>query len=128
LGLKGIGPETADSILLYGLEKPVFVIDEYSRRLVKKNRLANNYDYHFLQKLFEENLRKNYQLYQDFHALIVIDGKKGTTSAIAFQNQNTKHSTHLSASVSFPSASKLRKAETKLWTPAGYSSRQLRKS
>ena len=75
LGLKGIGPETADSILLYGLEKPVFVIDEYTRRLAKKNRLTDNYDYHFLQKLFERNLKKDYRLYQDFHALIVIDGK-----------------------------------------------------
>ena len=75
LGLKGIGPETADSILLYGLEKPVFVIDEYTRRFAKKNRLTNEYDYHFLQSLFEKNLERNFRLYQDFHALIVIDGK-----------------------------------------------------
>ena len=75
LGLKGIGPETADSILLYGLEKPVFVIDEYTRRFTKKNRLTNEYDYHFLQNLFEKSLERNFRLYQDFHALIVIDGK-----------------------------------------------------
>lgn len=75
LSLKGIGPETADSILLYGLEKPVFVIDEYTRRLAKKRRLTDNYDYHFLQGLFEKNLKKDFRLYQDFHALIVIDGK-----------------------------------------------------
>ena len=75
LGLKGIGPETADSILLYGLEKPVFVIDEYTRRFAKKNRLTNEYDYHFLQNLFEKSLERNFRLYQDFHALIVIDGK-----------------------------------------------------
>lgn len=75
LELKGIGPETADSILLYGLEKPVFVIDEYTRRFAKKNRLTNERDYHFLQNLFEKNLKKDICLYQDFHALIVIDGK-----------------------------------------------------
>ncbi|MDP3052984.1 MAG: endonuclease [bacterium] len=75
LKLKGIGPETCDSILLYGLDKPVFVIDEYTRRFAKKNRLTANYDYYFLQKLFEKDLRKDFRLYQDFHALIVIDGK-----------------------------------------------------
>ncbi|MFA5084272.1 MAG: endonuclease [Candidatus Paceibacterota bacterium] len=75
LNLKGIGPETADSILLYGLDKPVFVIDEYTRRLAQKRRLTKNRDYHFLQALFEKNLKKDHRLYQDFHALIVIDGK-----------------------------------------------------
>lgn len=75
LGLKGIGPETADSILLYALDKPIFVIDEYTRRLVEKLKLAQNFSYDFLQKLFEENLRRDYRLYQDFHALIVIGGK-----------------------------------------------------
>ena len=75
LKLKGIGPETADSILLYALDKPIFVIDEYTRRLVKDYNFADRADYHFLQKLFEENLRKDYCLYQDFHALIVINGK-----------------------------------------------------
>jgi len=75
LRLKGIGPETADSILLYGLDKPVFVIDEYTRKLVKKKKLARDLSYAHLQNLFMRNLRKDYCLYQDFHALIVIDGK-----------------------------------------------------
>lgn len=75
LGLKGIGPETADSILLYALDKPVFVIDEYTKRFVERNNLAKNTNYNFLQKLFEENLPKDYRLYQNFHAFIVIDGK-----------------------------------------------------
>lgn len=76
LALKGIGPETADSILLYALDKPVFVIDEYTRRLVQKRRLTDKLSYPFLQKLFEENIRKYFGLYQDFHALVVISGKK----------------------------------------------------
>lgn len=75
LKLKGIGPETADSILLYALDKPIFVIDEYTRRLVKERNLADKTDYQSLQKLFEQNLRKDYRLYQDFHALIVINAK-----------------------------------------------------
>lgn len=75
LKLKGIGPETADSILLYGLDKPIFVIDEYTRRIVKKQRAVKNFSYNFLQNLFEKELKKNFRIYQDFHALIVIDGK-----------------------------------------------------
>lgn len=75
LDLHGVGPETADSILLYGLDKPIFVIDEYTRRLVKKEKLARNLSYDHLQKLFESNLPRDFALYQDFHALIVIDGK-----------------------------------------------------
>lgn len=75
LELKGIGLETADSILLYALDKTVFVIDEYTRRIVKKRGLTDNLSYVFLQKLIEKNLRKDFRLYQDFHALIVINGK-----------------------------------------------------
>lgn len=97
LKLRGVGPETADSILLYALDKPIFVIDEYTRRLVKKQGFADNLSYAFLQKLFEDNLRprsriwtnchlrskskfhyrvrRDYRLYQDLHALIVINAK-----------------------------------------------------
>lgn len=75
LALKGIGPETADDILLYGLEKPVFVIDEYTRRLARRLNLARILSYQALQELFEKNLKKDYRSYQDFHALIVINGK-----------------------------------------------------
>ena len=73
--LKGVGPETADDILLYGLEKPVFVIDEYTRRLARSLNLTRVFSYHPLQELFEKNLKKDYRSYQDFHALIVINGK-----------------------------------------------------
>jgi len=82
LSLKGIGPETADSILLYALDRPVFVIDEYTKRLVKDHALfkelssnKNLKQYNFLQDLFEKNLKKDYRLYQDLHALIIINGK-----------------------------------------------------
>lgn len=75
LGVKGVGPETADSILLYALEKPVFVIDEYTRRLTREKRIATSDKYEELRKLFEKNLPRDWRLYQDFYALIVINGK-----------------------------------------------------
>jgi len=75
LRLKGIGPETADSILLYALDKPSFVVDEYTRRLVEKRVLSKDLSYAFLQKTFEKSLRRDFRLYQNLHALIVIDGK-----------------------------------------------------
>lgn len=77
LSLDGIGEETADDILLYAFEKPVFVIDEYTRRLVKRYNLTDKLSYRHLQEFFEKSLgKKDYALYQDFHALIVIDGKE----------------------------------------------------
>jgi len=76
LNLEGIGKETADSILLYACDKPVFVIDEYTRRLTKKYHLANNFSYDFLQAFFESQLPKNPKIYQDFHAMIVLEGQK----------------------------------------------------
>ncbi|OGZ24905.1 MAG: hypothetical protein A2896_02135 [Candidatus Nealsonbacteria bacterium RIFCSPLOWO2_01_FULL_43_32] len=75
LVLKGVGPETADSILLYAGHKPIFVIDEYTRRFAKKRHLSDNLSYDYLQQLFQKNLPRNVKIYQDFHALIVLEGK-----------------------------------------------------
>ncbi len=76
LKINGIGPETADSILLYAGNKPIFVIDEYTRRLVKKRRITSKLSYNHLQQLFQQNLPKNTKIYQDFHAMIVLEGKE----------------------------------------------------
>lgn len=76
LNLKGIGPETADSILNYALDKPIFVIDAYTKRIVEKEKISSNLSYDYLQKLFMDNLKCDYALFQDFHALIVIESKK----------------------------------------------------
>lgn len=77
LELKGIGEETADSILLYAFERPVFVIDEYTRRLAQSLNLSEELSYGKLKTLFEKQLAgADYKIYQDFHALIVIEGKK----------------------------------------------------
>lgn len=70
----GIGPETADSIILYALNNPIFVIDEYTRRLCKKYGVVyNTYDEY--QKFFESKLPRDTKLFQEFHALIVQWGK-----------------------------------------------------
>jgi len=76
LGLYGIGPETADTILLYALDKSSFVIDEYTRRLVVRNGLIKNLDYMSLKNFFEENLPFDVRIYQDFHALIIFSQKE----------------------------------------------------
>lgn len=75
LALKGVGPETGDSILLYALNKTIFVIDEYTRRICVKYNISRKKDYHYLQKLFTKNLPEDLATYQDLHALIVIAGK-----------------------------------------------------
>lgn len=84
LRVKGLGRETVDDILLYALGKPVFVIDEYTRRLVKRHELAKTFSYEFLQQLFEENLPRDYCLYQDFHALIIIEEKTPPKQRLLF--------------------------------------------
>lgn len=78
LTLKGIGPETADTILLYAGKKPIFVIDEYTRRFVKYHNLTPNLSYDGLQRFFMNNLPKSVKIYEDYHALIVKDGKNNS--------------------------------------------------
>jgi endonuclease-3 related protein len=83
LSLKGIGPETADSILLYACNRPYFVIDAYTRRLCSvvgittenKKTGCSKLPYETLRAFFETNLPKDIELYKEFHALIVRAGK-----------------------------------------------------
>jgi endonuclease-3 related protein len=77
LAVKGIGPETADSILLYAAQKPFFVIDAYTKRVFARHRLFSlDASYEEWQKLFTRALPKKVSLYNDFHAQIVAVGKK----------------------------------------------------
>ncbi len=77
LTVKGIGPETADSILLYGLEKPTFVVDAYTFRILSRHGLASDpCSYEELQALFMEVLPRDTALYQEYHALLVQTGKE----------------------------------------------------
>ncbi len=76
LRVNGVGKETADSIMLYALNKPIFVIDAYTRRIFSRHRLTDeNADYDSLQKIFMDNLPKKYKLFNEYHALIVELGK-----------------------------------------------------
>lgn len=75
LSLYGIGPETADSIILYAAEKPKFVIDAYTLRIFERIGLFTNTNYSDAQKCFEENLPKDVFMYQEYHALLVRLGK-----------------------------------------------------
>lgn len=77
LAVKGIGPETADSILLYGLGKPTFVVDTYTHRLLTRHHLVEEQtDYETLRSFFMEALPEEVPLYNEFHALIVRTGKQ----------------------------------------------------
>ena len=76
LGVKGIGFETADSILLYAADKPVFVVDAYTKRIFSRhNFIAQEAEYGQVQEYFMDNLKKNARLFNEFHALIVMLGK-----------------------------------------------------
>jgi endonuclease-3 related protein len=72
LAVKGIGPETADSILLYAMEKPIFVVDAYTRRVLLRHRmLTEGATYEQIQALFMQNLPHQVSLFKEFHALFV---------------------------------------------------------
>ncbi len=77
LSVKGIGPETADSIILYALEKPIFVVDAYTRRIFYRHLLCREEaNYEELQRLFMDNLNKDTKLFNEYHALLVRLGKE----------------------------------------------------
>ena len=76
LAVNGVGPETADDILLYGFERPVFVVDAYTRRLFSRLGLARGDEpYDELRRGVEAALGPDAALYNAFHALIVVHGK-----------------------------------------------------
>ena len=76
LGVNGIGEETADSILLYGGGKPVFVVDAYTRRILERHGIISQHrSYKEIQALFMENLPQDTSLYNQYHALLVNTGK-----------------------------------------------------
>jgi endonuclease-3 related protein len=76
LALWGIGPETADSILLYGYKKPVFVIDTYTCRLLfRLGFTPEKAPYQDLQRFFQDRIKPSTEMYNEFHALIVQHAK-----------------------------------------------------
>jgi len=72
LGIKGIGPETADSILLYALEQPVLVVDTYTHRIFARHGWIDyDADYHRLQEHLMSELPEDVKLFNELHALLV---------------------------------------------------------
>lgn len=77
LSINGIGRETADSILLYAFGRPIFVIDTYTYRIIVRHQLIEpECDYEQLRSFFEDNLKEDVKLFNEFHALIVRAGKE----------------------------------------------------
>lgn len=77
LSVNGIGRETADSILLYALERPTFVVDAYTARFALRHGLIDeDADYERIKAVFEEGLERDVQLFNEYHALIVAVGKR----------------------------------------------------
>lgn len=84
LSVNGVGPETADDMLLYAFERPVFVIDAYTRRLFSRLQLVTGEEsYEELRHYFEEGLGRgvdNVPLFNEYHALIVVHAKQACRS------------------------------------------------
>ncbi len=81
LNVNGIGPETADSILLYAGKKPFFVVDAYTKRVFSRHKLiSKDSTYYQIQEFFDNNLNRDVKLFNEFHAQIVMLGKTICTS------------------------------------------------
>ena len=98
LSIKGIGPETADSILLYAGKKPVFVIDAYTHRLLSRHGfIGHESSYGEMQELMLDTLPLDEPLFNEFHALIVAVGK-------AFCKKKNPACTHCPLAIFLPDA------------------------
>jgi endonuclease III related protein len=76
LAVKGVGNETADSILLYAFKQPEFVVDAYTKRIFSHLGIVkDNANYMDIKKLFESSLPRDTAMYQEYHALIVEHAK-----------------------------------------------------
>lgn len=76
LSVKGVGRETADSVVLYAAGKPKFVVDAYTKRIVERVYSRRFSGYEDLQQFFESNLPQDAKLFNEFHALLVALGKE----------------------------------------------------
>lgn len=77
LSITGIGPETADSILLYALEVPTFVVDAYTARVAGRHGLIeDSAGYDEIKALFEDHLPADARMFNEYHALLVAVGKR----------------------------------------------------
>ena len=95
LTIKGIGPETADCIVLYAANQPSFVVDTYTHRVFTRHLLAaDDWDYDELKNLFESNLPDDVELFNEFHALLVRVGKEHCKRKAACERCPLEHLEH----------------------------------
>jgi len=77
LAIKGVGRETADSILLYAFDREIFVVDAYTARVAARHSLIEpDADYEQIRELFQSNLPPDVKLFNEYHALLVRVGKE----------------------------------------------------
>jgi endonuclease-3 related protein len=76
LGIWGIGPETADSIILFAARRPVFVIDAYTKRIMSRMGYFREASYSDAQKFCASQLPRRHEIYNEFHALLVAHAKR----------------------------------------------------
>lgn len=77
LSVHGIGPETADDILLYACHKPVFVVDTYTRRILSRHGLTDStIGYEALRAIFESHLEPQVETFKEYHGLLVLTGNQ----------------------------------------------------
>jgi len=77
LAIPGIGPETADAILLYALKRRTFVVDKYTRRILSRHSIIGfDQRYEVIQRTIEQNLPASVKIFNEYHALLVMTGKK----------------------------------------------------
>jgi endonuclease-3 related protein len=77
LGIRGVGPETADAILLYAGDRPTFVVDAYTRRILRRHFVIDETaGYEDVRRLFHEVFKPDAELFNEYHALLVAVGKK----------------------------------------------------
>ncbi len=106
LSIHGIGQETADSIILYAANKPIFVIDAYTRRIISRIGLApDRNSYAAYQALFMEHLPPDAELFNEYHALLVCQGKNVCRSRPLCQQCCLNNICHFFAATSFSNLS-----------------------
>jgi endonuclease III related protein len=75
LSVYGVGPETADTLLLYSLDKPSFIVDAYTKKFIKKYNLCGGTQYDEVKDYFESGLPNDLHVYQNYHVFIIVDDK-----------------------------------------------------
>ncbi len=95
LSIDGIGPETADAILLYAANRPTFVVDAYTKRVLRRHHLIDaTADYETIRRLFHDSLPCDVPMFNEYHALLVEVGKRHCKSKAECEGCPLQHFAH----------------------------------